>query len=440
MSINPKPPPVLLFLALGLEKGLNYKGLDMGAGSMATAKKTAKKALKKKAAVKKKTAAKKSVAKKPAAKKKSPARKAAVGKKAPARQQRASASTPDGTRLEISTSRMFAGWLAQQDLSLAFTTYQAHKLFFVGRQPDGRIGFEERTLPRCMGLTIDGDDLAVTSQNMIWRFRNLLRPGQTHDGYDRIFAPRISAVTGDVDAHDIAFDADGGIVFINTLFGCLAQVSEKHSFDVIWKPPFLSRLVPEDRCHLNGLAMVNGRPKFVTAVSESDVADGWRDNRIGGGIIIDIQTNDIVCRDLSMPHSPRWHDGMLWFVEGGTGYLCKLDVSTSIIERIAFCPGFLRGLAFHGAFAIVGLSLPRRDGAFKDLPLDDELAQKKAEPRCGLQIIDTRTGALTDWIRIDGLITELFDVAVLPGAVRPRAVGFKDDEINRVLHLPPEIA
>ncbi len=295
---------------------------------------------------------------------------------------------------------MFPRWLAQHDLSLAFTTYQAHKLFFVGRKPDNRIGFEERTLPRCMGLVIDGDELAVSSQNQMWRFRNLLQPGQSHEGYDRIYAPRFCYVTGDVDAHDLAFDANGDVVFINTLFGCLARVSEQHSFDVIWKPPFLTRLVPEDRCHLNGLAMVGGRPKFVTAVSESDVADGWRDNRIGGGVIIDVESNQIVCRDLSMPHSPRWHKGMLWFLEAGTGYLCKLDVTSSTVERVAFCPGFLRGLAFHGDFAIVGLSQPRRDGAFKNLPLDDELAAKKSEPRCGLQIIDARNGALTDWVRI----------------------------------------
>ena len=185
--------------------------------------------------------------------------------------------------------------------------------------------------------------------------------------------------------------------------------------------------------------MVEGRPKYVTAVSESDVADGWRDNRRGGGIIMDVETHEIICSDLSMPHSPRWHNGMLWFLESGTGYLCKFDVSTKASERVAFCPGYLRGLAFHGDFAIVGLSQPRRQGAFRDLPLDEELAAKKAEPRCGLQIIDTRSGALTDWVRIEGVITELFDVAVLPGAVRPRAIGFKDDEINRVLHLPPEI-
>ena len=377
--------------------------------------------------------------KKPAVKKKAALKKKPSVENSPALQKPSGNGEGEEPRLDICTSRMFPRRLAQHNVSLAFTTYQAHKLFFVGRKPDGRVGFEERTLPRCMGLVINGDELAVSSQNQIWRFRNLLQPGQAHENYDRIYAPRHCTVTGDVDAHDMAFDRAGQLVFINTLFGCVARVSEEYSFDVVWQPPFLSRLVPEDRCHLNGLAMVNGRPKYVTAVSESDVADGWRDNRIGGGIIMDMETNEVVCRDLTMPHSPRWHNGMLWFLEAGTGYLCKMDTATKNVDLVAFCPGFLRGLAFHGDFAVVGLSQPRRDGAFKNLPLDDELAQKKAEPRCGLQIIDTRSGVLTDWIRIEGLISELFDVAVLPGTVRPRAIGFKDDEINRVLHLPPEI-
>ena len=59
-------------------------------------------------------------------------------------------------------------------------------------------------------------------------------------------------------------------------FGCLATLSERASFQPLWRPPFLSGLVPEDRCHLNGLAMRDGQPAYVTAVAASDVADGWR--------------------------------------------------------------------------------------------------------------------------------------------------------------------
>jgi hypothetical protein len=39
------------------------------------------------------------------------------------------------------------------------------------------------------------------------------------------------------------------------------------------------------------------------------------------------------------------------------------------------------------------------------------------------------------WVRIEGIVRELYDVAVLPGALRPSAIGFKTDEINRILSI-----
>jgi len=330
-------------------------------------------------------------------------------------------------------SRQFPNWLAEQGASLAFTTYQAGKLFFIGLQQNGRLSIFERTFNRCMGLWASPQTLWMSSLYQLWRFENALDTGQLHDGYDRLYVPQVGYTTGDIDIHDMAVDMDGKVIFVNTLFGCLATFSERHSFVPIWQPPFITKLAAEDRCHLNGLAMVDGRPAFVTAVSQSDVADGWRDRRRDGGCVIDVRTNEIVLEGLSMPHSPRVHDGKLWLVEAGSGHLGWVDPARRKLERVAFCPGYARGLCFVGDFAVVGLSKLRQNRTFEDLELGENLEKKDAEARCGLQVIDTRTGDAVHWLRVEGVVEELYDVAAIPGVRRPMALGFVTDEIRRML-------
>ena len=345
----------------------------------------------------------------------------------------------EAAKLELLPSRQFPAWLAEQRLSLAFSTYQFGKLFLVGLQPGGRLSIFERSFNRAMGLCSDSESLYLATLFQLWRFDNVLEPGQTHDGHDRLYVPQLAWTTGDLDIHDVAVDAGGRPVFVNTLFGCLATVSDSHSFAPLWKPPFVSRLAAEDRCHLNGLALEDGQPAYVTAVSRSDVADGWRDRRTDGGVVIDVRTDDVVAEGLSMPHSPRWHEGRLWLLDSGSGHLCSVDPGSGQVERVAFLPGYGRGLAMHGRFAVVGLSKPRENRTFSGLALDDALAEHDAEPRCGLWVVDTETGDVVHWLRIDGVIGELYDVAALPGVVRPAAIGTVTDEIRRMIRVaPPE--
>lgn len=332
-------------------------------------------------------------------------------------------------RIEVLGSRNFPDWLGEQQVSLAFTTYQAGKLLFLGRQADGRLSVFERTFERCLGLWGNGQTLWMSSQYQLWRFENVLQPGSLADGYDRLYVPQVGYVTGDLDAHDVAVDADGRVIFVNTLFGCLATVSDRLSFQPLWRPPFISKLAAEDRCHLNGLAMHNGQPKYVTAVSQSDVADGWRDHRQDGGCVIDVSSNEIVCTGLSMPHSPRLYRDRLWLLNSGQGEFGWIDPATGKFEAIAFCPGYARGLTFVDKYAVIGLSRPR-ETTFHGLALDERLAQRKAEARCGLIVVDLDSGDLVHWVRIDGTVSELYDVVALPGVTRPRALGFKTNEIR----------
>ncbi|WP_414515174.1 TIGR03032 family protein [Nostoc sp. PCC 9305] len=348
---------------------------------------------------------------------------------------------PVTASLELNTSRQFTSWLFEQNLSLAFTTYQAGKLFFIGLQSSGQLSVFERTFERCMGLYAQDSSLYMSSLYQLWRFENILQPGQVHNNYDAVYLPQMSYVTGDLDIHDIALSNSQAnhdpqhLIFVNTLFSCLAKVSQTHSFIPLWQPPFISKLAAEDRCHLNGLAIRDGQPRYVTAVSQSDVAEGWRDKRADGGCVIDVESNEILIRGLSMPHSPRWYKDKLWLLNSGTGDFGYLDLKRGSFEPVAFCPGYMRGCAFHGDFAIVGVSQPRHNKTFSGLPLDEKLFQKNAEPRCGLLVIDLKSGDIVHSLRMEGVVLELYDVVALPGVRRPMAIGFKSDEIRRMVTM-----
>jgi uncharacterized protein (TIGR03032 family) len=347
----------------------------------------------------------------------------------------AAVANPVAANFEISTSRQLVAWMAEQNLSMAFTTYQIGKLFLLGRNAAGQLSVFERSFNRCMGLCATPSGMFMSSLYQVWRLENVLGAGDERDGYDALYVPQVGYTTGDVDIHDMAVGSDGRLVFVNTLFSCLATLSETHSFRPLWWPRFVSRLAAEDRCHLNGLALREGRPAYVTAVGESDVVNGWRDMRASGGVVINADSGEIVVRGLSMPHSPRWHRSRLWLLESGTGEFGYVDSQAGRFVPVAFCPGFMRGLAFHGDFALVGLSKPREDRTFSGLPLDAALRARGASPRCGVHVVDLRTGDVVHWLQIDGLVSELYDVVVLPGIRRPMALGFKSDEIRRVISI-----
>jgi uncharacterized protein (TIGR03032 family) len=326
-------------------------------------------------------------------------------------------------------------WLHDGGIGLACTTYQTNRLFLIGCKPDGRLSAFERAFDRPMGLTATAERLYLSTRWQIWRFDDALPPGETYRGYDRVYVPRRALTTGDLDVHDLALDGAGRLVFVNTAYSCLATPSARYSFAPLWQPPFISRLAAEDRCHLNGVAMADGAPAYVTAVSRSDVAAGWRQRREQGGCVIDVEDGEVVLDTLSMPHSPRLYEDRLLVLNSGSGELGWVDRARRRFEPIAFCPGFLRGLALHGHYAIVGLSQSRRERAFAGLVLDDRLREKDAEPRCGLWVIDLRSGTVAHWLQFEGVVSELYDVAVLPATRRPMALGFQSDEIQRLITI-----
>ncbi|MDE2407544.1 MAG: TIGR03032 family protein [Xanthomonadaceae bacterium] len=342
-------------------------------------------------------------------------------------------------KVEKTCSRGLAGWLGQHRLSLAITSYQTGRIYLVGSDQQGRVSFFERIFERAMGVVGNAQRIYLGGLYQLWRFENVLRSNEViHGQFDKCYVPRNAQTIGDLDIHELGIRSNGKVVFVNTKYSCLAELSQTHSFKAIWKPKFISKLAPEDRCHLNGLAMVDGEPKYVTAVCKSDSVDGWRERRRDGGVVIDVQTDEIVCEGLSMPHSPRWHNGKLWLLNAGTGQLGWVDFENKAFVPHAFVPGFARGLSIIGNVAAVGLSKPRNQ-RFEGLQLDDELKQRDAEPWCGVQIISLVNGDVLNWIRFDGDMGEIFDIAFLPNVKHPMMIGLRTAEIRDLITFESDL-
>ena len=329
----------------------------------------------------------------------------------------------------------FPNWLANTNGSLAITTYQAGKVVMVGW--DGRqVTVLPRDFDRPMGLAVDGPRLALATRHQVLLLANASDlagdlPGFPHGRYDSLYLPRMAYFTGELNVHDIALGRDGPIV-VNTSFSCLARPDADLSFRPVWKPPFISDLVPEDRCHLNGLAMEGGEPKFVTALGTTDTEGAWRANKLEGGVVLDVPSNEIILSDLCMPHSPRLRDGALWLLNSGKGELLRSDPPGAPPEVVCALPGYLRGLDFAGDFALVGLSQVRRRHLFAGLPVQT----RHDRLRCGVAVVELRSGTNAGFFEFTDGCTELYDVRFLPGTTRPMIVGPEKNETRQALVAP----
>jgi uncharacterized protein (TIGR03032 family) len=333
---------------------------------------------------------------------------------------------PNPVRASHSTS--FPALLRELNASVLVTTYQAGKLVMLRGEGDRHnLDTHFRCFQAPMGLALDGGRLAVGTQMQVWEFEDVpavcakLDPPAKHDA---CFLPRASHFTGNIQGHEMAYGAGGELWMVNTRFSCLCTLDRSASFAPRWRPPFVTALEPSDRCHLNGLALVDGGPRYVTALGQTDEPAGWRANKARGGILMDVASGEVLARGLSMPHSPRWHAGRLWVCESGAGTLGYIDPTTGRYEPIAEVPGFTRGLDFAGNFAFVGLSQVRESAVFSGLPITERLAEQ--ERICGVYVVNLTSGRVVALQRFDTTVQEIFAVTVLPGRCWPELIN--DDE------------
>ena len=348
---------------------------------------------------------------------------------------RGQGTTTRGSPFRSSVTSTLPQVLGQLEGSLFVTTYQTGKLVCIRRTPDG-INTHFRNFDMPMGLAWWGGRLAIGTRAQVFEYHNLpdvaakIEPPGSHDA---CFVPRRSHYTGDVRIHDIAY-AGGELWLIATRFSCLATLDDEHSFVPRWRPPFISGLAAEDRCHLNGLAVVDDEVRFVTALGESDEAGGWRENKARGGVLIDVESSETVVSGLSMPHSPRWYRDRLWILESGEGTLATVDLDSGKAETVVELPGFTRGLAFAGPVAFVGLSEVRESSTFGGLPLTGRLEERQ----CGVWMVNIETGKTLGFLRFDDLVQEIFDVKFLPGIRFPDLAEYGSQAVNSSFVLPPE--
>lgn len=325
--------------------------------------------------------------------------------------------------------------LSQLGISLVVSTYQAGKLIVL--RADGEaINTHFRIFKEPMGLAADRGRLAIGTAQQVWELRNVPAVAQKLDPkgkHDACYLPRNCHITGDIDIHEMAWAAQE-LWFVNTRFSCLCTLDFNHSFVPRWRPPFVSALAPEDRCHLNGLGLVAGQPKYVTALGTTDSTGGWREHKANGGVLLDVETNAPIASGLSMPHSPRWYSDRLWVLESGHGSLATVDLASGKVETVAQLPGFTRGLDFWGPLAFIGLSQVRETAVFSGIPL----TQRLEERTCGVWVVHVETGQTLAFLKFEAAVQEIFAVQVLPGIRFPEIIDWDETLIATSYVLPDE--
>lgn len=323
--------------------------------------------------------------------------------------------------------------------SLAVSTYQAGKLIFLSPKDEERIVQLPRTFEKAMGISLDPESgkLALATKDEIIVFRDSPelaahypnKPGT----YDALFMPRAKYLTGPVDIHDL--DRVGDELYaINTMFSCLIRVDEDHSFTPVWKPPFVSRIASEDRCHLNGMALKDGQVKYVTSFNQGDEAGSWRESMKSStrtGTVIDVSTDEVLVDDLPMPHSPRVIDGDLYVLLSATGELAKVNTENGSWEVVARPGGFVRGMAYHKEHLFIANSkLRKNSSAFAHLDIADEA------DHAGIKVYHLPTASYVGEIRYQASVDEIYDVQVLPGKTRPNILNTQDETYKMGLTTP----
>lgn len=326
-------------------------------------------------------------------------------------------NTPAAREIRHEYTHSFPTLLNQLGVSLLVSTYQAGKVVAVG-VAQGELSLSYHNFERAMGVAVRSECVAVGARAQVWFLKSaadLARRIEPKGRHDACFLTRSSRFTGEIQAHELGWAGDE-LWVVNTAFGCLCTLDDRHNFVPRWRPPFLSALAAEDRCHLNGMAMSKDErglsaPRFVTALSETDTPQGWRPNKATSGCLIDVASGQTVVRGFAMPHSPRIHRGQVMLLHSGAGQLVQIDPARGQVETVTELPGYTRGLALYDRFAFVGLSKIRETSTFGGMPI----ATRRPELKCGVGVVDLETGQLTAHLEFVTGVEEIFDVQVVPG-------------------------
>jgi uncharacterized protein (TIGR03032 family) len=325
-------------------------------------------------------------------------------------------------------------FLMQMQASIIITTYQAGKVIFISSKNENELVQLPRTFHKPMGVALQGDKMAIATKDEVVVLVNDKRIAPVYprkpNTYDNFFLPRATYYTGQVDIHDLDYGT-AGLWAVNTSFSCLTLVNDDFSFVPKWQPHFISDLASEDRCHLNGMALQNGKPTFVTALGTGNTPQSWRQNIVKGGVLMDVSTNEIVTKGLAMPHSPRFYKNDLMVLLSAAGEFGRIDTTTGKYETVTKLNAFVRGLAIVGDFAFIGVSKLRQNSStFKDL----EIA--KLSSWSGVSIVHIPSGAVAAQLQYLASVDEIYDIQILPNASRPNILNHYTEDYKKALSIP----
>ncbi len=312
-------------------------------------------------------------------------------------------------KIDFTYSQNIVDFFQQTNTTILLSTYQTNKIMIIG-QENGQFDIRYKYFPRPMGMCKKDEKLYAGLGHGIYQFSNYASVASTYEGgnrYDACYIPQNIHFTGDIDIHEMEF-ANNELYFINTKFSCLCIKDSNSSFKPIWKPPFISLLQPIDKCHVNGFTTRDNEPRYITALGKTDEPLGWRKNKANGGILMDIKTDEILLEGLSMPHSPRWINNRLYFLESGKGAISYFDFDTKKSVEIARVPGFTRGLDILGDFAFIGVSKVRESATFSGLEIT-----KLAKRVSGVWIVNLLTGDIVSFVEFTSGLDEVFAITVL---------------------------
>lgn len=326
--------------------------------------------------------------------------------------------------------------LLKLNCSLAISTYQAGKVIFLSPKNEDQLIQLPRTFEKPMGIALleESDKMAVACKDEVIVFANSKELASTYpkkkNTYDALYMPRATYHIGQLDIHDLSW-GEKGLYAVNTLFSCIISIDDNYNFTPYWTPSFIKGMKSEDRCHLNGMVMINGKPKYATAFNQGNSMQSWREGVTTDGVLMDVETNEIVAENLKMPHSPRMFDGELYLLFSATGEIVKVDPKKGSYEIITRLNGFIRGMALYKDFLFVGLSkLRQNSSAFAKL----EIAKKALH--AGIAIIHLPTGSFYGEIKYNASVDEIYDIQVLPGKIRPNIFNTIQPEYKTGLSIP----
>lgn len=331
---------------------------------------------------------------------------------------------------ELEYTPQIAELMSRLNISLAISTYQAGKVVFVSPIENDKLIQLARNFKNAMGMCVDNDKIAIsTGQNveLLKRNTNLAKIyPQKKNVYDAIYMPRATYHTGYLALHDMSF-LDNKIVAVNTMFSCLSTINENESFTPFWQPPFITELLPEDRCHLNGLAIENGEIKYLTALGSTDIAHGWRDKKTTDGILMEYPSGKIILDNLSMPHSPRIFNGKLYLLNSAQGELIEVNPKTGHYEVVVNLGGFARGMDIIGEYLFIGVSKLRHNSqVFRDLPIAKTSFS-------GFIVVHLPYKSIVGQVVYKMSVDEIYDVKVLKNVMRPNILSTDMDVIKSAI-------